>query len=96
MPDVSPEKPIVTEQGQEIVGTQDSQVIVRTSDGTTQYVAPEAIGAKKNSDGTVTVKTKEGKMETLPSTGEKASVLMSILGIGLLASLAFWKKKQTN
>lgn len=96
VPDVSSKKPIVTDQGQEIIGTQDSKVIVRTPDGTTQYVAPETIGAKKNSDGTVTVKTKEGKMETLPSTGEKASIFMSILGIGLLAGLAFWKKKQIN
>lgn len=96
IPDVSPSKPVITNKGHEIIGTQDSQVIIRTPEGITQTVAPEVVGAKKNSDGTVSVKTKEGKMETLPSTGEEASILTTLAGFGLLAGLAFWKKKETS
>ncbi|HFI0795723.1 TPA: LPXTG cell wall anchor domain-containing protein [Streptococcus suis] len=92
--EVTPEKPITTEAGFVIIGTENSQPIVRYADGTTATVAAEAIGAVVNLDRTISVKTTEGIMTTLPETGEVASLMISLLGVTLLGLTGFLKQKQ--
>lgn len=85
--------PFVSDKGQKIVGTDAGSIIIQNTDGTTQKVAPEAIGAKTNSDGTITIKDAEGKMKRLPETGDATSVL-SVLGLAMLSVLGLAKKKK--
>ncbi|MDW8750550.1 LPXTG cell wall anchor domain-containing protein [Streptococcus suis] len=92
--EVTPEKPITTEAGFVIIGTENSQPIVRYADGSTATVTAEAIGAVVNPDRTISVKTTEGTMTTLPETGEVASLMISLLGITLLGLTSFLKQKQ--
>lgn len=89
---VSPAEPIFTNTGYQIVSTQNSQVVIVAADGSTQTVAPEVVGAKVNSDKTISVTDQAGKMTTLPSTGDKGS-LLTVLGSLLLAVGAFFLKK---
>lgn len=77
---VTPQAPVMTDTGQVVVGTQDSQLVVETSSGERQVVAPEQIGAKSNTDGTISVKTSKGQMVTLPKTGEVSSSVLSFVG----------------
>ena len=51
---VTPTAPVVTAAGQTIVSTQNSQIVIANTDGTTSVVAPEAVGLKVNADGTLT------------------------------------------
>lgn len=92
--EVTPEKPITTEAGFVIIGTDNSRPIVRYADGSTATVAAEAIGAVVNPDRTISVKTTEGTMTTLPETGEAASLMISLLGVILLGLTSFLKQKQ--
>ena len=85
--------PFVSDKGQKIIGTEAGSIIIENTDGTTQKVAPEAIGAKTNADGTITVKDADGKMKRLPETGEAVS-LLSVLGLGLLGAAGFLSKKK--
>lgn len=89
---VSPAEPIFTNTGYQIVSTQNSQVVIVAADGSTQTVAPEVVGATVNSDKTISVTDQAGKMTTLPSTGDKGS-LLTVLGSLLLAVGAFFLKK---
>ena len=89
------EKPIEITGGHTVVGTQDSKVIIKKSDGTTQTVAPEAIGGRLNSDQTITIKDSKGKLLQLPSTGEVGSLLASLLGSFSLLG-AFLLKRKAN
>ncbi|EPU42852.1 LPXTG cell wall anchor domain-containing protein [Streptococcus agalactiae] len=85
--------PFETPSGQTVVGTQNSQVIVRNTDGSTQTVKAEDVGGTTNSDGTVTLPTASGEAKTLPQTGEEGS-LLSAIGLGLLSLVgAIFKKK---
>lgn len=90
---VSPAEPIFTNTGYQIVSTKNSQVVIVAADGSTQTVAPEVVGAIVNSDKTISVTDQVGKMSTLPSTGDKGS-LMAILGSLLLGVGAFFLKKR--
>lgn len=85
--------PFVSDKGQKIIGTEAGSIIIENVDGSTQKVAPEVIGAKTNSDGTITVKDAEGKLKRLPNTGEATSVL-SVLGLAMLSLLGLAKKKK--
>lgn len=89
---VSPATPIVTNTGYQIVSTQNSQVVIATADGSTQTVDPEEVGAKVNEDKTISVTDQTGKMTTLPSTGDKGS-LLTMFGSLLLGLAAFFLKK---
>ena len=53
---VTPTAPVITAAGQTIVSTQNSQIVIANTDGTTSVVAPEAVGFKVNADGTLTGK----------------------------------------
>ena len=86
---VTPAAPVVTAAGQKIVSTQNSQVAIANTDGTTSVVAPEAVGFKVNTDGTLTGKDAKGKEVTLPKTGEESAAFLTIAGTFFLAAAAF-------
>ncbi|HEM3649362.1 TPA: cell surface protein [Streptococcus suis] len=76
------ETPIVTNTGYTVLSTEESQVIVQTPTGIAKK-RPEEIGAVKQSDGTVALKTDTGELKVLPATGAVENVLLFFLGIGL-------------
>lgn len=86
---VTPAAPVVTAAGQTIVSTQNSQVVIANTDGTTSVVAPEAVGFKVNTDGTLTGKDAKGKEVTLPKTGEESATFLTLAGTFFLAAAAF-------
>ena len=86
---VTPTAPVVTATGQTIVSTQNSQIVIANTDGTTSVVAPEAVGFKVNADGTLTGKDAKGKEVTLPKTGEASTVILTMVGTFFLAAAAF-------
>lgn len=86
---VTPTAPVVTAAGQTIVSTQNSQIVIANTDGTTSVVAPEAVGFKVNADGTLTGKDAKGKEVTLPKTGEASTVILTLAGIFFLAAAVF-------
>ena len=86
---VTPTAPVVTAAGQTIVSTQNSQIVIANTDGTTSVVAPEAVGFKVNADGTLTGKDAKGKEVTLPKTGEASTVILTMAGTFFLAAAAF-------
>ena len=86
---VTPTAPVVTATGQTIVSTQNSQIVIANTDGTTSVVAPEAVGFKVNADGTLTGKDAKGKEVTLPKTGEASTVILTLAGTFFLAAAAF-------
>lgn len=93
---VTPSAPVYTNTGYQIVATQDSQVIVAYSDGSTSILAPEAVGGTVNADKTISVTDQSGEMKTLPHTGEKEEALMTLAGTSILAGLmAYFFKKRT-
>lgn len=80
----SVEAPVITGQGYKIVSTTNSLVKVENADGTQVDVKAEEIGGVTNEDGTVTVKTADGKLETLPQTGVVESMFLTLIGFLLL------------
>lgn len=86
---VTPTAPVVTAAGQTIVSTQNSQIVIANTDGTTSVVAPEAVGFKVNADGTLTGKDAKGKEVTLPKTGEASTVILTLAGTFFLAAAVF-------
>lgn len=90
---VSPTDPVTTESGVQIIGTDGGNVIVADGNGGSRTVAPEEVGAKKNPDGTISVKTNENKLETLPETGTAESLAVSALGILTLVGGLYLKKR---
>ena len=86
---VTPTAPVITAAGQTIVSTQNSQIVIANTDGTTSVVAPEAVGFKVNADGTLTGKDAKGKEVTLPKTGEASTVILTLAGTFFLAVAAF-------
>lgn len=86
---ITPTAPVITAAGQTIVSTQNSQIVIANTDGTTSVVAPEAVGFKVNADGTLTGKDAKGKEVTLPKTGEASTVILTLAGTFFLAVAAF-------
>lgn len=86
---VTPTAPVITAAGQTIVSTQNSQIVIANTDGTTSVVAPETVGFKVNADGTLTGKDAKGKEVTLPKTGEASTVILTIVGTFFLVAAAF-------
>ena len=91
---VTPTAPVITAAGQTIVSTQNSQIVIANTDGTTSVVAPEAVGFKVNADGTLTGKDAKGKEVTLPKTGEASTVILTLAGTFFLAAAAFLALKR--
>lgn len=87
-------KPQVVAPNQTVVGTQGGQLLVQDTSGNTRLADVTEFGGQKNANGTVSFKTADGKMVTLPETGSTSGTLLSIIGSGLLGLAAlFWKKK---
>lgn len=86
--------PVITSTGVTIVSTENSQLIVQTETGQLEVIAPETVGAVRQSDGTVAVKDNTGKLQVLPATGDDNSGWVSVLGLfsiaisGLLKALS--------
>ena len=89
---VTPDKPIVTDTGYTIISTDNSQPIIRYTDGSTATVSAESIGAVVNKDKTISVKTADGQTKTLPNTGEAKS-LLALIGTFLLGAIGYYRKK---
>lgn len=88
---VSKEDPVETDTGYTIVSTEDSNVVVENADGTQVVVAAEVVGGRVNSDGTISVRTNTGQLETLPRTGEAVNIL-SLIGL-LMTIFVFQQTK---
>ncbi|VDC43910.1 hypothetical protein FMV2238Y02_23730 [Streptococcus canis] len=88
-------KPIPVTPDKTVIGTKDSQVIIRDQAGHTQVVTPESLGGHVNPNGTVTLKDATGAEETLPKTGDKQSVL-GYLGMMLISVLGYAVKKKVS
>ena len=82
---VTPTAPVITAAGQTIVSTQNSQIVIANTDGTTSVVAPETVGFKVNADGTLTGQDVKGKEVTLPKTGEASTAILTFVGTFFLA-----------
>lgn len=88
-------KPQVVAPNQTVVGTQNGQLLVQDASGNTRLAEVTEFGGQKNDNGTVSFKTADGKMVTLPETGEKGETFLSLLGSGLIGLVGFfWKKKR--
>lgn len=85
-------KPIITNQGHKIVGTNNGNVLVEEAGVVVEKTAQE-VGAVKQKDGTVALKDDKGELKVLPSTGTKESILASVLGVVTLVAGAVFKKK---
>ncbi|WP_288623860.1 LPXTG cell wall anchor domain-containing protein, partial [uncultured Streptococcus sp.] len=84
----------VVAPNQTVVGTQNGQLVVQDTSGYTRLADVTEFGGQKNANGTVSFKTADGKMVTLPETGSTSGTLLSLLGTGLLGLVGlFWKKK---
>ncbi|MFS5201027.1 LPXTG cell wall anchor domain-containing protein [Streptococcus agalactiae] len=79
-------KPVPVKPGTTIIGTQDSRLIVQDSQGNQSIVSATTYGGRVNDNGTVTIKDADGKEKTLPSTGEKSSIL-TYIGMALTTGL---------
>ncbi|HEP5225254.1 TPA: LPXTG cell wall anchor domain-containing protein, partial [Streptococcus pyogenes] len=88
-------KPIPVTPDKTVIGTKDSQVIIRDQAGHTQVVTPESLGGHVNPNGTVTLKDATGAEKTLPKTGDKQSVL-GYLGMMLISVLGYAVKKKVS
>ena len=86
-------KPQVVAPNQTVVGTQNGQLLIQDTSGNTRLAEVTEFGGQKNDNGTVSFKTADGKMVTLPETGEKGETFLSLLGSGLIGLVGFfWKK----
>lgn len=88
-------KPIPVTPDKTVIGTKDSQVIIRDQAGRTQVVTPESLGGHVNPNGTVTITDSTGAKKTLPKTGDKQSVL-GYLGMMLISVLGNAVKKKVS
>lgn len=88
-------KPIPVTPDKTVIGTKDSQVIIRDQAGRTQVVTPESLGGHVNPNGTVTITDSTGAKKTLPKTGDKQSVL-GYLGMMLVSALGYAVKKKVS
>lgn len=87
------EQPIVGINGDRVVGTQDSQLLIQKSDGTIQAKSASEVGATVNSDGTIALKTSTGELKRLPQTGEETNFI-SFIGIIMVGLIGFFTRKK--
>ena len=91
----TPEAPLDLGNNQVITGISDGVAIL--SDGSNKPLTE--LGAKDNGNQTYTIKTKDNKLVTLPTTGEHTGLLLGIVGFVLFiagAVLSYKKKKSNN
>ena len=84
--------PITTEAGEEIVAVDKGVPLTKTPEG----LKPISSSYKVLPSGNVEVKASDGKMKVLPHTGEKFTLLFSVLGsfFVLISGFFFFKKNR--
>ena len=84
--------PITTEAGEEIVAVDKGVPLTKTPEG----LKPISSSYKVLPSGNVEVKASDGKMKVLPHTGEKFTLLFSVLGsfFVLISGFFFFKKNK--
>lgn len=76
--------PITTDKGQTVVGTNNGNVLVKDVSGHIKETSASEVGGTKQSDGTIVLKTSDGKLQVLPHTGDDGSIWKTLLGICIL------------
>lgn len=87
----TPETPIVTDTGEQIVSVKDGVAYKETVAGLTPINSP----VTALSDGNISIKAADGSTKVLPNTGEVGANGLSILGMGLVSMIGLiWKFKR--
>ena len=88
--------PIEADTGEKIVSVVDGVPYKQTEQG----LIPVTANITKLSSGNIAVKGSDGQLKVLPKTGEKETVLGTVLGVGMVAlsGIGVWfkKRKQMN
>ena len=88
--------PVEADTGEKIVSVVDGVPYKQTEQGLT----PVTANITKLSSGNIAVKGSDGQLKVLPKTGEKETVLGTVLGMGMvtLSGIGVWfkKRKQMN
>ena len=87
----TPETPIVTDTGEQIISVKDGVAYKETPAGLTAI--DSAVTALP--DGNISIKAADGSTKVLPNTGEVGANGLSILGMGLISMIGLiWKFKR--
>ena len=89
-------KPQVVAPNQNVVGTQNGQLVVQDDSGNTRLADATEFGGQKNENGTVSFKTADGKTVTLPETGETGTIGVVVGLFIILAGLGLGFKDKLN
>ncbi|OTN93534.1 hypothetical protein A5804_002904 [Enterococcus faecium] len=89
----TPSTPVETDTGEKIVSVVDGVAYKQKNDGTLTPISGEV---KQLSSGNIAVKGSDGQMKVLPKTGEKETVLGTVLGMVMVAlsGIGVWFKKR--
>lgn len=87
------EDTFVSDTGYRVVGVQGESILVQDEVGQVQSKTLEEVGAVKDTEGNVTVKSSSGEVKLLPNTGERAEILTAV-GFVLLVIMLFVKRKE--
>ncbi|HEL1795909.1 TPA: LPXTG cell wall anchor domain-containing protein [Streptococcus suis] len=87
------EDTFVSDTGYTVVGVQGESILVKDEVGQVQSKTLEEVGAVKDTEGNVTVKSSSGEVKLLPNTGERAEILTTV-GFVLLMIMLFVKRKE--
>ncbi|MFS1134752.1 LPXTG cell wall anchor domain-containing protein [Enterococcus hirae] len=89
----TPSTPVETDTGEKIVSVVDGVAYKQKNDGTLTPISGEV---KQLSSGNIAVKGSDGQLKVLPKTGEKETVLGTVLGMGMVAlsGIGVWFKKR--
>lgn len=87
------EDTFVSDTGYTVVGVQGESILVQDEVGQVQSKTLEEVGALKDTEGNVTVKSSSGEVKLLPNTGERAEILTAV-GFVLLVIMLFVKRKE--
>ncbi|HEM3505039.1 LPXTG cell wall anchor domain-containing protein [Streptococcus suis] len=87
------EDTFVSDTGYTVVGVQGESILVQDEVGQVQSKTLEEVGAVKDTEGNVTVKSSSGEVKLLPNTGERAEILTAV-GFVLLMIMLFVKRKE--
>lgn len=87
------EDTFVSDTGYTVVGVQGESILVEDEVGQVQTKTLEEVGAVKDTEGNVTVKSSSGEVKLLPNTGERAEILTAV-GFVLLVIMLIVKRKE--
>ena len=87
------EDTFVSDTGYTVVGVQGESILVQDEVGQVQSKTLEEVGAVKDTEGNLTVKSSSGEVKLLPNTGERAEILTAV-GFVLLLIMLFVKRKE--